>query len=88
MAEQKTERTTTGVVKAQKGYYWGYVVTVATSAVITVYDNASAAAGTVVCVIPITAAAGAAQMFDTAIPISNGLYANFAGTGTVLFLHD
>ena len=89
MAELKLERTTTGVVKAQKGYYTGYVVTVTLSAAaITLYDNASAASGTVIDVIPASTAAGTSKSLASPVPVSNGIYASFAGTGTVLFLHD
>lgn len=89
MAQLKTERTTTGAVHTQKGYYHGCVVTTTLSAAaITLYDNASAASGTVIGVIPASAAAGTAYTFPSPIPVANGIYASFAGTGTVLFLHD
>lgn len=89
MAEVATSRSTTGVVREQKGYYHGCTVTTALSAAaITLYDNASAASGTVIGVIPASAAAGTAYTFPSPIPVANGIYASFAGTGTVLFLHD
>lgn len=89
MAERKTARTGTGAVQATPGYYHGYVVTTALSAAaITIYDNASAASGTVIDVIPPSAAAGTRGVLATPVKCDNGVYASFAGTGTVLFLHD
>jgi hypothetical protein len=88
MAERKTSATATGTIQSQRGKYYGYVVTTALSAAaVTLYDNTSAA-GTVVDVIPASAAAGTAKTFDSPIPLDIGLHAAFAGTGTVLFLHD
>lgn len=89
MAEIVTARTTTGAVQDKRGYYHGCVVTTALSAAaITLYDNASAASGTVVDVIPASTAAGTAHTFPNPIKLQNGLYASFGGTGTVLFLTD
>lgn len=89
MAELKTAATATGAVKPAKGYYHGYVVTTALSAAaITLYDNASAASGTVIDVIPASTAAGSTKTLATPIPVSSGIYASFGGTGTVLFLYD
>ena len=89
MAERKTARTTSGVVQPTPGYYHGYVVTVAIATnPVTIYDNASAASGTVIDVIPTSTAAGAVHSFASPIKCDNGIYASFGGTGTVLFLHD
>ena len=88
MAQLKKELTATGIVSQQPGYYWGYVVTVSPSAAVTVYDNASAAAGTVVGVVPSAAAVGTVYALPSPVPVTSGLYASFAGTGTVLFLYD
>lgn len=89
MAEIVTPLTATGVVQSKRGYYHGYVVTTALSAAaITLYDNASAASGTVVDVIPASATAGTRQISPEPIKLQNGLYASFGGTGTVLFLTD
>lgn len=89
MAEIVTAQTTTGAVQGKRGYYHGYVVTTALSAAaITLYDNATAASGTVVDVIPASAAAGASHTVPSPIKLQNGLYASFGGTGTVLFLTD
>ena len=89
MADIKKSLTATGVVMPQKGSYWGYIVTTALSAAaVTIYDNASAASGTVIDVIPASAAIGTQKTFTTPVPCSSGIYASFAGTGTVLFLCD
>lgn len=87
MASSKSALTVTGAVGAAGARrYHGYVVTVALSAAaITLYDNTSAA-GTVIDVIPASATVG--TKVDCAIPCSNGIYASFAGTGTVLFLYS
>jgi bifunctional ADP-heptose synthase (sugar kinase/adenylyltransferase) len=88
MAERKTAVTATGTVQSNKGYYYGYTVTTALSAAaVTVYDNTSAA-GTVVDVIAASTAAGVTKIFAEPVPLSIGLHAVVAGTGTVLFLHD
>lgn len=89
MASLKSALTATGAVSAQKGYYWGYVVTTNVSAAaITIYDNASAASGTVIDVVPASTTAGTAKVFATPVPVASGIYASFGGTGTVLFLCD
>jgi len=87
-ADSKSALTGTAAVKASAGYYYGYTVTTALSAAaITLYDNASAASGTVIDVIPASTAAGTTKDLATPIPCTNGIYASFAGTGTVLFLY-
>jgi hypothetical protein len=85
----KTSLTSNGAVRAVRGYYYGYTVTAVTAtAAITVYDNASAASGTVIDIIPATTAAGTSKSFAAPIPCTNGVYAQFGtATGTVLFLH-
>ena len=89
MAELKASATASGVVKPGRGYYHGYVVTTALSAAaVTLYDNATAAAGTVIDVIPASAAAGTSRTFTSPVPLNAGIYASFGGTGTVLFLYD
>jgi hypothetical protein len=80
--------TATGAVKASAGKYYGYIVTTALSAAaVTIYDNASAASGTVIDVIPASTAAGTRGVLAAPVPCTNGMYANVAGTGTVLFLY-
>lgn len=81
-------RTDTGVVLARPGVFLGYEVTVAMSAAATtIYDNASAASGTVLAVIPASTAVGAYKL-PIGIRAQNGIYASFAGTGTVNFLYQ
>ena len=76
--------TATGVVKSGPGRLLKISVTTALSAAaITIYDNASAAAGTVLFVIPASAAAG--SVYDVNLPAVNGIYASFGGTGSVTF---
>lgn len=84
----KTALTASGVVKASAGKYYGYIVTTALSAAaITIYDNASAASGTVVDVIPASTGAGTRGVLSAPVSCANGVYASFAGTGTVLFVY-
>lgn len=76
--------TATGVVKSAAGRLLKAVVTTALSAAaVTIYDNAGAASGTILFVIPASAAVGA--VYDINLPAVNGIYASFAGTGTVTF---
>jgi len=89
MAELKASKTTTGIVSPTPARYHGYIVTTTLSAAaITLYDNASAASGTVIDVIPASTAAGATKNLASTVRCVNGIYASFAGTGTVLFLYD
>jgi len=83
-----TALTSSGAVRAKAGFYHGYIVTVATTGAVTLYDNASAASGTVIDVIPTTTAAGTRGVLAQPVPVANGVYASFASGGTVLFLHD
>jgi hypothetical protein len=72
----------TGAVKAAPGRLASILVTTALSAAaITIYDNASAASGTVLAVIPASSLVGFRVVVD--LPAFNGIYASFAGTGTV-----
>lgn len=87
----KSSLTGTAAVKASAGLYYGYKVTTTLGAgAITVYDNASAASGTVIDVIAASTAVGDVDgtiILPSPIPCSNGIYASFASTGTVLFLY-
>lgn len=88
-AERKLSATGSGVVSSHNGYYVGYVVTTALSAAaVTIYDNASAASGTIVDVIPPSSAAGTKVNLAVPIKCSNGIYASFGGTGTVTFIYN
>jgi len=78
--------TADGVIAAAPCIVYGYIVTTAMSAAATtVYDNASAASGTVLFVIPASTAVGQ-YSFPVGVLTTNGAYADFAGTGTVNFL--
>ena len=86
----KISLTTSGAVRSSGGWYYGYIVTTATATgAINIYDN-TAASGTVIDVIPATTAAGTQRVLAMGVPVSNGIFAEFAGgaTGTVLFVHD
>lgn len=81
-----SSKTASAAVKASAGKYYGYIVTVALSAAaVTIYDNTSAT-GTVIDVIPASAAAGTRGVLPAPVPCANGIYASFGGTGTVVFL--
>lgn len=81
-----TNLTATGVVTGAPAICYGYIVTVAMSAAATtVYDNASAASGTALFVIPASTAVGQ-YSFPVGVLAINGIYASLAGTGTVNFL--
>ncbi|SRR6266581_2701491 len=72
----------TGAVKAAPGRLACILVTTALSgAAVTIYDNASAASGTVLAVIPASSAVGFRVVVD--LPAFAGIYASFGGTGTV-----
>lgn len=82
-----SNKTADGVIAAAPCICYGYIVTVAMSAAVTnVYDNASAASGTILFVIPASTAVGV-YAFNTGVLCGNGLYADFVGTGTVNFLY-
>ena len=84
---QYTALTATGAVAARPAICYGYIVTTALSAAaITVYDNASAASGTVLFTIPASTAPGV-YTFNTGMLTTAGIYASFGGTGTVNFLY-
>ena len=87
MPASKSALTASGAVgTAGARKYHGYVVTgVLSAAAITIYDNTSAT-GMVIDVIPASTAAGTYR--ECAIPCTNGIYASFGGTGTVLFLYS
>ena len=83
---QYVNLTADGVIANAPCIVYGYIVTTAMSAAVTtVYDNASAASGTVLFVIPASQPAGVYQ-FPVGVITTAGAYADFAGTGTVNFL--
>ena len=68
--------------------YYGHEVTVALSAaVINVRDAIAAGAGTIIDQIAASAAIGVGAMLPVGIYCENGVYADFAGTGTVTFFY-
>jgi len=78
--------TASGVVANAPCIVYGYIITSAMSAAAsTVYDNASAASGTVLFVIPASTGVGQ-YSFPVGVITTAGAYASFAGTGTVNFL--
>ena len=73
---------TTQVIKAGPGRLLKVMVTTVTAtAATTIYDNASAASGTILLVIPVAAAAG--TVYDVNLPALNGLTVGGAGTGAI-----
>ena len=84
LASSTVSLTVTGAVKASAGRLLKVIITTTMSAAATtIYDNASAASGTILFVIPASATAGTIYSID--LPAVNGIYASFAGTGTVTF---
>jgi hypothetical protein len=88
MAQRKTVVSADVAVQKHNGYYYGYVVTTTLGGVMTIYDNASAATGTVIDVIPSGTAAGARGILATPVPVTNGIYADWSTAGVVVLLHD
>lgn len=88
-ASAKYALTGTGQVgtAGQRTYKGARVTTALSAAAITLYDG-TAASGTVIGVIPASSAAGYNDTPPCGVPCSTGVYASFAGTGTVLFLVD
>lgn len=90
-AELKKAIAAAGVVSPNDGNYVGYTVTVVTAVgEIRVYDNATAASGTLIDVIPVGTAAGANRNLATPIALKNGLYVDYVGgaTGSVTFFYN
>ena len=68
--------------------YYGYIVTAALSAaVINVRDATAAGAGDIVDIIAASASAGTKNMLPNGVRCPSGVYADFAGTGTVTFFY-
>lgn len=82
-----SQRTSSGVVKARKGEFYGIVVIASASGLITIYDNASAGSGTKL--YEKTMAAGDVVTFGgLGIAASNGLYMTLvSGTITANILY-
>ena len=71
----------TGAVKASAGRLCSIIVNTTTSAAVTIYDNAAAASGNILFVIPASTAVG--TIYKPDISAVNGIYASFAGTGAL-----
>lgn len=69
--------------------YFGHIVTTALSAAVcNVRDATAAGAGDIVDIIAASAAAGTKNLVPNGIRCPNGVYADFAGTGTVTFFYQ
>ena len=68
-----------GVIKASQGRLCNMLITVAGTAAITLYDNASAASGTIIGITPAVTTAGTVYQFQ--LPAVNGIYAS-GGAGS------
>ena len=88
MAERKTAVSADVAVQKTPGYYHGYIVTTTLGGAMTIYDNASAASGTVIDVIPSRPAAGARGVLAEPVPVTNGIFADWTTSGVALILHD
>lgn len=75
--------TTPTTVKTLSGYLSRVLVTSANgAAAINIYDNASAASGTIVGIVPASAAAGSVYTFG--MPVTNGITVGGAATNGAL----
>jgi hypothetical protein len=81
VASKSAFPTATGVIKTAPGRLVKIVVTVAPSAAVTFFDNALSAAGNTLFVVPSAAVVG--TVYDVNMPALAGIYASFAGTGTL-----
>lgn len=72
----------TVAIKAQGGRLCRVLVTATGTGVCTFYDNASGASGTVIGVVPASAAVGTVYQFD--MPAANGIFASNAASGPAL----
>ena len=73
--------TASAAIKTAPGRLLKIIVAVTTSAAVTFYDNATTNSGTVLFVVPSSAAVG--SVYDVNLPAVNGIYASFGGTGTL-----
>lgn len=80
--------TASGVVKGRNGVLKGATVSASSSGTLTVYDNASAASGTII-LGPVSLIAGQVIHLYDGIRVSNGIYAAIGGTSaTVNVLYE
>lgn len=69
--------------------FYGYLVTTALSAaVINIRDATAAGTGTILDIVPASAAVGASLNLPFGKYCANGCFADFAGTGTVTFFYQ
>ena len=74
-------RSSSGIVKAAPGMLEGAVLTAGSdAATVIVYDNASAASGTVLCKLAALANTSASAVFPDPVVASKGLYVAVTGT--------
>ena len=68
--------------------YFGHIVTTALSAAVcNVRDATSAGTGDIIDIIAASAAAGTKNLLPNGVRCRSGVYADFAGTGTVTFFY-
>lgn len=71
------------LVKTGSGVLYSVTVTAAMSAAVTTFYDNTAESGTAILVIPASTAAGTVYAFPQGVRFRTGLYAGFAGTGTL-----
>lgn len=71
-------------VHTTHGFYAGFCLreTASSTAVVRIYDNASAASGTIIDVISLAAGESARELYPRAVRVSNGIYVKVV-SGTV-----
>lgn len=74
--------TGTGAIKGTSGRLCRVLVTALGTGVCTFYDNASAASGTVIGVVPASAAVGTVYQFE--MPAASGIFYSNAASGPAL----
>ena len=88
MSKASTSVALTGsdqAVRAGNGFYRGYTVVEtggSNAATVRIYDNASAASGTLIGAVNL-AAGGSADVHCDGVWVANGIYVDVGGTGTV-----
>lgn len=75
------------LVKTGYTKYWGFIVTAATATNVIEIKDGTSTSGTVVQSIPASTAVGQ-YMLSAPIALSNGLFVDFTGTGTLTLLFE
>ncbi len=88
MAEAYSSVALTGsdqAVRTTHGEYGGYVIieTAGSAATVRIYDNASAASGTLIGAANLAANGSADVALNKPVRVSNGIYVDVGGAGTV-----